>query len=65
MRQKLSQKRDVVSELIHKSFLARGVAEQRLIVQQNRPNRGLPFAAMEERFVNSGMRRRIGCVEVK
>jgi len=25
----------------------------------------LPFEAMEERFVNSGMRRRIGCVEVK
>ena len=29
--------RDAVSELIHKSFLARGVAEQRLILQQNRP----------------------------
>ena len=29
--------RYVVSEFIHKSFLARGVAEQRLSIQQNRP----------------------------
>ena len=35
--QEIVTNRDVVSELIHKSFLARGVAEQRLIVQQNRP----------------------------
>ena len=55
--QEIVPNRDVLSELIHKSFLARGVAEQRLIVQQNRPR---PKLAMEERFVNSGMRRRIG-----
>ena len=35
--QEIVTNRDVVSELIHKSFLARGVAEQRLVVQQNRP----------------------------
>ena len=34
--QEIVTNRDVVSELIHKSFLARGVAEQRLVVQQNR-----------------------------
>ena len=55
--QEIVTNRDALSELIHKSFLARGVAEQRLIVQQNRPR---PKLAMEERFVNSGMRRRIG-----
>ena len=39
--QEIVTNRDVVSELIHKSFLARGVAEQRLIVQQNRPKQKL------------------------
>ena len=33
--QEIFTNKDVVSELIHKSFFARGVAEQRLIVQQN------------------------------
>ena len=35
--QEIVTNRDVVSELIHRLFLARGVAEQGLIVQQNRP----------------------------
>ena len=35
--QEIVSNRDVVSELINKSFMARGVAEQRLIIQQNRP----------------------------
>ena len=34
-------------------------------IRQIDPNRSFPFEAMEERFINSGMRRRIGCVEVK
>ena len=34
--QEIVSNRDVVSELINKSFLAKGVAEQRLIMQQNR-----------------------------
>ena len=63
--QEIVTNRDVVSELIHKSFLERGVAEQRLIVHKIDPNRSFPFEAMEERFVNSGIRRSIGCVEVK
>ena len=35
--QEIVTNRDVVPELILKSFLASGVAEQLLIVQQNRP----------------------------
>ena len=41
---------DVVSELIHKSFLARGVAEQRLIVQQNRPKPKLAIRSQGRAF---------------
>ena len=35
--QEIVTNRDVIPELILQSFLARSVAEQRLIVQQNRP----------------------------
>ena len=35
--QEFVSNRDFVSEFIKKSFMARGVAEQRLIIQQNRP----------------------------
>ena len=35
--QEIVTNRDVVTELVLKSFLASGVAEQRLIFQQNRP----------------------------
>ena len=58
--QEIVTNRDVVQELILKSFLVSGVAEQRLLVQQNRPhNRSLTFKAMGERFINSGMRERL------
>ena len=38
---------DVVSELIHKSLLARGAAEQHLIVQQNRPKPKLAIRSQQ------------------
>ena len=48
--QEIVTNRDVVSELIHKSFLERGVAEQRLIVQQNRPKPKLPIRSHGRAF---------------
>ena len=57
--QEIVTNRDVVLELILKSFLASNVVEQRLIVQQNGPLPNLTFKAMEEHFINSGMRERL------
>jgi len=58
--QEIVTNRDVVSELILKSFLACGVAEQRLIVQQNRLQPKLDIQRHGRAFfVKSGMRDRL------
>ena len=52
--------RDIVAELIERSFLARGVAEQKLILQQNRPLPKLeirshgPWETVSSRMVQEG-----------
>ena len=61
--QEIVTNRDVVPELIHKSFLASGVAEQRLIVQQNHPQPKLDSHGRS--FHQQWYERKIGCVEFK
>ena len=56
---------DVLPELILKSFLASGVAEQRLIVQQNRPQPKLGIQSHGRAFHQQWYEKMIGCVEFK
>ena len=63
--QEIVTNRDVIPELILKSFLASGVAEQRLIVQQNRPQPKLDIQNQGRAFHQQWYERKIGCVELK
>ena len=57
--------RDVVSELILKSFLACGVAEQQLIGQQNRHLPKLDIQSPGRAVHQQWYERKIGCVDLK
>ena len=57
--------RDVLPELILESFVASGVAEQRLSVQQNRPQPKLDSQSHGRAFHQQWYERKIGCVEFK
>ena len=63
--QEIVSNRDVVSELINKSFMARGVAEQRFIIQQNRPQPKLDIRNHGRAFRQQWYEKKDGCVEVK
>ena len=63
--QEIVTNRDVVPELILKSFLASGLAEQRLIVQQNRTQPKLDIQSHGGAFHQKWYEREIGCVEFK
>ena len=63
--QEIATNRDVVPELILKSFLASGVVEQRLIVQQNRPPPKLDIQSHGRAFHQQWYERKIGWVEFK
>ena len=56
--QEIVTNRDVLPELILKSFLPNGIAEQRLSTESP-PTRSLTFKAMGERVINSGMREKL------
>ena len=61
--QEIVTNRDVVSELILKSFLACGFAAPRLIAQQNRPQPKLDIQSHGRAFRQQWHERKIGCVE--
>ena len=56
---------NAVSELILKSLLASRVAEQQLIVQQDRPQPKLDIHSHGRAFHQQWYERKIGCVELK
>ena len=62
-KQEIVTNRDVVSALILRSFLACGISEQRLIVQQNRPQLKLDIQSHGRAFHQQWYERKIGCVE--
>ena len=63
--QEIVTNRDVVPELILKSFMASGIAEQWLIVQQNHPQPKLDIQSHGRVFHQQWYERKIGCVEFK
>ena len=63
--QEIVTNRDVVQELILTSLLVSGVAEQRLLVLQNRPQPKLDIQSHGRAFHQQWYERKIGCVEFK
>ena len=61
--QEIVTNRDVVPELILKSFLVSGVAAPRLIVQQNRPQPKLDIQSHGRAFRQQWYERKIGFVD--